>query len=142
MGFLRPNDRLNVSTLTGWSDFLLLAPLVFQWRGRLLRVRTGASTDGLSSPKWIKCDLQSTNSFFPTVAHDGFYRGDIEESLDAGKTWNRVSFEKSEADVALHDLCVDNFVPYDVIELIVTAVVEFGQNAWDADAALRNRPNT
>ncbi len=140
MGFTRPNDRLPVSTLSGWDDFILLAPLGFMWRTRLLRVRAGASTDGLSSPKFVKCDLQSTNSFFPTVAHDGFYRGYIDESVDGGVTWTpwrSDQYIKADADSALKDLCEDNFVPEYETDAIVTAVVEFGQAAWNADALLR-----
>lgn len=140
MGFIRPNDRLKVSTLNGWSDFILLEPLPFMWRTRTLRVRAGASTDGLSSPKWIKCDLQSTNSFFPTVVHDGFYRGYIEECVSPEgmfQQWARVQFTKDEADDALRELCEDNFVPEYEADALVAAVVEFGQKAWDDESVLR-----
>ena len=140
MAFLHPNARLNVATLDGWSDFVLLEPLPFRWRGRLLRVRAGASTDGLSSPKFVKCDLQSTNSFFPAVAHDGFYRGYIDESLDGGVTWTPWKLEqyvKADADCALAELCEDNFVPPWEAQAIYQAVHECGQAAWDQDALLR-----
>lgn len=152
MSFLRPNARLIVSTFDGWSDFIVFhqegaAPgdgLPWRMRdGRLLRGRTGAATDGLSSPKWIKCDLQSTNSFFLTVAHDNWYRGDIEESTDNGLTWvpwKPGQYIKSEADAALRELAEDNFVPQHEIDLLVAAVVEFGQSAWDGDAKFRNQP--
>lgn len=142
MAYLHPNQRLTVSTLDGWSEFILLEPLPFRMRdGRLLRSRAGASTDGLSSPKFIKCDLQSTNSFFPTVSHDSFYRGDIEESFDDGATWTAwqpEQYTKEYADNALEELAYDNFVPVAEIMLLKTAVVEFGQAAWDKDAGLRN----
>jgi|SRR5665213_4466619 len=138
--FLHPNQRLAVSTIDGWNDFVLLAPLEFMWHSRTLRVRTGAATDGLSSPKFVKCDLQSTNSFFPAVAHDGFYRGYIDESFDNGLTWTPWKLEqyvKADADCALFDLCEDNFVPVDEALLIFEAVHEFGQHAWDQDADAR-----
>jgi hypothetical protein len=141
MGFLKPNDRLQISTLNGWSDFILLAPLEFMWHTRMLRVRVGASTDGLSSPKFVKCDLQSTNSFFPAVAHDGFYRGYIDESFDGGVTWKPWTLEqyvKADADCALAELCEDNFVPPYEATAIYQAVHEFGQSAWDQDAVLRS----
>ena len=140
MGFTKPNDRLKISTINGWSDFILLDPLGFMWRGRTLRVRAGASTDGLSSPKFVKCDLQSTNSFFPAVAHDGFYRGYIDESLDGGVTWTPwtlAQYVKADADIALFELCEDNFVPPYEAQAIYQAVHEFGQSAWDADLASR-----
>jgi len=143
MPFLHPNERLKVSTLDGWSDFILLEPLPWRMRdGRLLRSRAGANTDGLSSPKFIKFDLQSTNSFFPTVAHDAWYRGDIEESFDNGATWTAwqpEQYRKLDADLALHDLALDNGVPPAEVMLLVEAVVNFGQAAWDGDAAERNR---
>lgn len=144
MAYLHPNSRLNVSTLNGWSDLILLEPLPFRMRdGRLLRSRMGANTDGLSSPKFIKCDLQSTNSFFPTVSHDSFYRGDIEESLDDGVTWaawKPEQYSKAYADNALQELAYDNFVPPNEIRLLYEAVTLFGQAAWDADAVARNTP--
>jgi|GEM_PF-4682673 len=140
MPYLAPNKRLNVSTLDGWSDFTLLEPLPLKTRaGRLLRSRVGAGTDGLSGPKFIKCDLQSGNSFFPAVTHDGAYRGDLEESLDDGATWFPVQFTKAEADDLLRELCEDNFVPPWEAMAIYDAVAKFGQSAWDADAPLRNR---
>ena len=146
MAYLHPNERLNVSTLDGWSDFILLEPLPFRLLdGRLLRGRAGATTDGLSSPKWVKCDLQTTNSFFPTVSHDNFYRGDIEESFDDGATWQPWEpwqYDKSYADAALAELAEANFVPIQEIALLKTAVVDFGQTAWDNDAKLRNTKKT
>lgn len=144
MPFLHPNERLKVSTLDGWSDFRLLEPLPWRMRdGRLLRGRAGASTDGLSSQKWNKCYLQSTNSFFPTVAHDNWYRGDIEESIDNGLTWipwTPAQYRKTDADQALRELAEDNDVPLAEVMLLVEAVVNFGQAAWDGDAQFRNRP--
>lgn len=141
MPFLHPNEPLKIATLNGF-DGVLLEPLPFRLRcGRLLRVRTGAGTDGLSSPKWIKCDLQTTNSYFPSVAHDGAYRGDLEESPDNGQTWQRAEFNKMEADAMLHELAEDNFVlPWET-KAFYDAVAEFGQQAWDGDAPLRNRSN-
>lgn len=143
MPYLRPNDRLVVSTLDGWSDFILQEPLPLKTRdGRFLRGRVGASTDGLSSPKFIKCDLQSTNSFFPTVTHDNSYRGDLEESLDNGVTWNRVDLTKQECDSLLFELCEDNFVPPWEAKAIYDAVAEFGQKSWDDDAKFRAEAKT
>lgn len=143
MAYLRPNSRLNVSTLDGWSDFILLQRLPWHMRdGRLLSSTIGANTDGLSSPKFIKCNLQSTNSFFPTISHDSFYRGDIDESKDEGLTWlpwKPEQYTKQLADQSLKELCEDNFVPQKEIDLIVSAVVEFGQSAWDNDSVSRNR---
>ena len=142
MGFLHPNERLNVSTLNGWSDFILLECLPFRMRdGRLLRVRAGATTDGLSSPKFVKCDLQSNFSFFPTVAHDGFYRGYIEESFDGGMTWiawKPEQYNKTYADEALKELAQDNYVPMHEVDALYCAVHFLGQSAWDQDASLRN----
>lgn len=139
MPFLHPNEPLNIATLNGF-DGVLLEPLPFRWRGRLLRSRTGATTDGLSGPKFLKCDLQSGNSYFPAVGHDGFYRGDIQESFDEGKTWHQARFERAAADTALFDLCRDNLVPDLEAKAIYEAVHEFGQAAWDADAPLRAEP--
>jgi hypothetical protein len=137
--YLHPNERLVVSTLDGWSDFILMQPLPLRTRaGRLLRGRIGATTDGLSSPKFCKCDLQSTNSFFPTVTHDNAYRGDLEESLDGGVTWQAIRLTKDESDNLLLELCEDNFVPPLEAQAIYQAVYEFGQAAWDNDAALRD----
>lgn len=142
MPYLHPNERLAVATLDGWSDFIMLAPLPWRMRdGRLLRGRKGAGTDGLSGQKWNKLYLQSTNSFFPTVTHDNWYRGDIEESFDNGLTWmawKPEQYVKAHADAALRELAEDNGVPEAEITLLVDAVVEFGQAAWDADAAQRN----
>jgi len=149
MGYLHPNAPLVVDTLDGWSDFTIYqqrgqpAGSGLPWRmrdGRLLRMRSGGRTDGLSSPKFSKCYLQSTNSFFPTVSHDAWYRGFIDESLDGGVTWTPWAPEKyvkAEADAALRELTEDNFVPPAEINTLVMAVQEFGQAAWDADAASR-----
>ena len=138
MPFLHPNERLKVSTLNGFSDLVLLEPLAFRMRERrLLRCRIGATTDGLSGPKFAKFDLQSTNSFFPAVAHDAAYRGDLEESFDGGGTWTRASLTKDEADALLLELCQDNFVPKQEATIIYTAVHLFGQKAWDEDQPLR-----
>ncbi len=143
MPYIRPNSRLNVSTLDGWSDFILLDRLAWRMRdGRLLSSTIGANTDGLSSPKFVKCNLQSTNSFFPTVSHDSWYRGDIDESFDNGVTWipwKPHQYIKKDADLALKELSEDNFVPKEEIDIIVGAVVKFGQSAWDGDSILRNR---
>ena len=142
MPFLHPNNRLKVATLDGWSDFIQLEPLAFRTRaGRLLQAVYGATTDGLSGPKFAKCDLQSSNSFFPAVAHDAAYRGNLAESLDNGVTWTPVVMTKAEADALLLELCMDNGVPPFESQIIFDAVVEFGAAAWAADAPLRNRPN-
>lgn len=146
MAYLHPNDRLKVSTLDGYSDFILLEPLPFRLSdGRLLRSRASAQTDGLSSPKFVKCDLQSSNSFFPTVSHDSFYRGDIEESHDDGATWVAWApdqYTKEYADNALKELAYDNFVPPAEVILLYEAVKNFGQSAWDGDAKVRNTPKS
>jgi len=141
MPFLEPNRRLLVSTLDGWSDFVLGQPLAFATRsGRLLRCRVGATTDGLSSPKFVKCDLQNSCTFFPAVAHDGAYRGDLEESFDKGVTWSPAKLSKVEADDLLLELLEDNGVPGDTADIIYEAVAKFGQSSWDADEALREAP--
>ena len=127
--------------MDGWSDFIQLEPLPWRMRdGRLLRSRTGSGTDGLSSPKFVKCDLQSTNSFFPTVSHDAWYRGNIEESFDNGATWTAwtpAQYVKAEADQALRELATDNDVPAAEVNLLFEAVSRFGDAAWTADAAAR-----
>jgi len=144
VSFIKPNDRLNVSTLSGWDDFITLEPLPFRMRdGRLLRARAGTHSDGLSSPKFVKCDLQSTNSFFPTVAHDAFFRGYIEESFDDGKTWVAWTPEQYNFDYAndaLKELAYDNFVPQTEVSILHAAVSSvFGKKAWDEDAGERNQ---
>ncbi len=48
---------------------------------------------------------------------------------------------KRDADAALRELAEDNFVPPAEIALLVAAVVNCGQAAWEADAKYRNRPN-
>ena len=149
MSDLRPNLPLVIDTLDGWSDFTIYqqrgqpANSGLPWRtrdGRLLRGRSGGKTDFLSSPKFIKCDLQSTNSGFPTGSHDFLYRGFIDESFDNGVTWTpwKLSqYSKPYADAQLRELSEDNFVPPLEITALVDAVVEFGQAAWDADEASR-----
>jgi hypothetical protein len=151
MPFIYPNNRLIVSTLDGWSDFIIYnqvglpddSGLPFRMRdGRLLRMRSGGNTDFLSSPKFIKCNLQSTNSAFPTAAHDAFYRGYIDESLNEGVLWSQWKIEqynKEEADLALQHLAEDNFVPAEEVKLLVDAVIEFGQTAWNSDSIQRNQ---
>ena len=139
MPYLHPNERLIVSTLDGWSDFVLMQPLPLRTRsGRLLRGRVGATTDGLSGPKFIKLKLQTTNSFFCTVTHDNGYRGDLEESFDEGQTWQRATLTKDEVDALLLELLEDNFVEPWEAKAIYEAVHEFGQKAWDDDAKFRD----
>jgi hypothetical protein len=143
--FLAPNARLLVSTLDGYSDFILpAAALPFRLQdGRLFRVRAGCPTDGLTSPKFIKLYLQDTNSFFPAVAHDAFYRGFIEQNVlpacgsGISPDWTRQQFTKDYADAALLELCLSNGVSAVVSQMIFDAVQEFGLAAWNADAPLR-----
>ena len=127
--------------MDGWSDFISLEPLPARLSdGRLLRAMTGTHSDGLSGPKFCKCDLQSTNSFFPTFFHDALYRGYIEESLDDGVTWTAWTpdqYTKPYADNALKELCYDNFVPAQECQMIYNAVAQFGQSAWDSDTKER-----
>ncbi len=141
--FLSPNSRVTVTTLDGYSDFILPeAALPFRLKdGRLFRVRAGCPTDGLTSPKFVKLYLQGSNSFFPAVAHDAFYRGFIEEETCVGAcglTWTRRQFTKDYADAALLELCVANGVPALESEMIFKAVQEFGLSAWNEDAPLRD----
>lgn len=133
MPFLRPNAPLAVTCLDG-TNMTLEVPLPFRLRSsRLLRCASGSTTDGLSGPKFAKLDIQSTNSFYPAVAHDAGYRDTIEESSDNGATWNHVTLTKQECDQMLYELCQDNGVPEDEAKLIFIAVSEFGQTAFDGD---------
>ena len=139
MPFLHPNQPLAVTTIDG-INFVSCEPLPARLRnGRLLRVRTGAPSDGLSSPKFIKCDLQTTNSFYPAYFHDGGYRGYIEESFDHGATWQPVQLTKAEADDALLELCLDKGEAPELAQAIYEAVNLGGQSAWDENAELRNQ---
>lgn len=131
--FLRPNLPIDVSVLNG-TDMQLLEPLAFRLRsGRLLRCAVGSTTDGLSSPKFVKLNLQDTNSFFPAVAHDSGYRDTLEESHDNGATWQHITLTKQECDSMIYELCQDNGVPEDESKLIFIAVSEFGQESFDKD---------
>jgi hypothetical protein len=133
MPFLAPNKPLANDCLDG-TDMQLTEPLPFRLRnGRLLRCAVNSTTDGLSSPKFVKLDLQNTNSFYPAVAHDAGYRDTLEESLDNGATWAHVTLSKSDCDLMLYELCQDNFVPEDEAKLIFVAVSEFGQSSFEAD---------
>ena len=112
----------------------LTAPLAFRLRcGRLFRCAVGSTTDGLSAPKFGKLFIQSTNSFYPAVAHDAGYRDTLEESFDNGLTWGKTTLSKDDCDEMLYELCQDNGVPEEESRAIYLAVVTFGQSAFDAD---------
>ena len=136
MPFLHPNQPIQVVTIDG-VNFGLLEPLPFRLRdGRLLRVKLGATTDGLSAPHFTKYTLQTTNSFYPAVAHDGFYRDCLEISKDEGVTWSdypvpRTDEAKDDADHCLHELAVDNGVTEEMANVLYFAVQEFGKPAFD-----------
>jgi hypothetical protein len=133
MGFLHPNQPLANTCLDGTNMTLILA-LPFRALGsRLLQCAIGSTTDGLSGPKFAKLNIQSTNSFYPAVAHDAGYRDTLEESTDNGLTWAQVTLTKQQCDSMLLELCVDNGVPPDEARMIYVAVDEFGQSSFDAD---------
>ena len=132
MPFIYPNKPLNVLCLDGTNMTFVGAQLEFRLRdGRHLRGADLSTTDGLSAPKFVKLNLQSTNSFFPAVAHDCGYRDTLEECIEGG--WTHVTLTKQECDNMLYELCQDNFVPEDEAKLIYTAVAEFGQSSFDND---------
>ena len=148
MSFIKPNAPVVESSLNQCDDFTIYhqlgeppdSGLPFMWRGRMLRLRSGAKTDWLSSAKFAKLYIQDTNTAYPAGAHDGFYRGYIDESLDGGKTWTpwKLSqYNKDDADSALWELCLDNMVDPDKARMIYLAVHEFGKAAWDDDEASR-----
>lgn len=139
MPFLRPNEPLKVAVLNGWNFKTLTedGSEVRLRNGRLLRGRTGATTDGLSGPKWIKARIQDDNTFKPACIHDFGYHWQLEESFDAGMNWQRIRPTKDEVDAILFELCLDNNVPAWECKAIYEAVHEFGQKAWDDDAPLR-----
>ena len=142
MPFLRPNDPIFVTVIDG-TNMTLVAPLEVKTRaGRLLRARAGSTTDGLSAPKYVKLDLQSSASFEPAVIHDAGYRDTLEESLDGGNTWAHVTLDKATCDELLRELCEDNGVPADEAKLIYVAVAEFGQTSFDADRKNLTQPKT
>jgi hypothetical protein len=133
MPFIRPNDPILVATIDG-TNLTLAAPLEARTRsGRLLRAKTGSTTDGLSAPKFIKLNLQNTDSFQPAVMHDAAYRDTVEESVDGGATWNPVTLDKAESDLLLLELCEDNGVPLGESRAIYNAVSYFGQSSFDQD---------
>jgi hypothetical protein len=137
MPFLHPNEPLQNSCLDG-TNMTLLTALPFRLRSsRLLRCAVGSTTDGLSAPKFAKLDIQSTNSFYPAVAHDAGYRDTLEESSDNGATWVHVTLSKQECDSMLYELCQDNSVPEDEAKLIFIAVSEFGQPSFDKDRGIQ-----
>ena len=76
-------------------------------------------------------NLQSTNTFFPTVAHDCGYRDTLEE-FD-GTNWNHITLTRQECDDLLLELMQDNFTPEDEAKLVYTVVSEFGQAAFNND---------
>lgn len=137
--FLKPNEPLAVTCLDGTNMTLILPGPWFRLRdGRLLRGAVKSFTDGLSSGKFDKLYIQSTNNFFPATSHDFFYHNSLEISSDNGVTWQPYNVPntrtaKNNADNALWELCVDNGVPADEARLIYLAVHEFGDKAWIAD---------
>jgi hypothetical protein len=104
--------------------------------GRLFRGADSSTTDGLSAPKFVKLNIQSTNSFLPAVWHDCGYRDTLEEFIN--EVWVHVTLSKQECDSGLLELCQDNFVPEDEAKLIYIAVNEFGQSSFDSDRGIKS----
>lgn len=102
------------------------------WRGRLLRVKIGAWTDGLSG-KCFKTLLTNSKTFYECVFHDGGYKDQLEESKDFGQTWAKVTLCKEECDAMLYELLIEGGCESAVAEAIYLAVKEFGGSAFDED---------
>ena len=135
MGFIRPNQPLKVETLDGFNA-PALEPLPFRLAdGRYLRAKAGATSDGLSSPKFAKCNLQDGRTYFPARAHDAGYRDELEQSLDEGATWQPVTLGKTDCDNLLLELCRAQGVPEMEAQTIYNAVKYFGQSSFAKDRA-------
>jgi hypothetical protein len=115
-------------------DFILLEPLkCMVWSGHLFRMIAGATSDGLSGGKLIKCCFQDEHTFLPAVFHDGCYRGFIEESLDKGLTWQKVDISRLDADELLRENMLDMGASDEEAGCVYSGVRWFGQQAFDDD---------
>lgn len=129
------NVRLNVQTVDGLDD-TLLEPLVFRTAtGVWLRAPIGSTTDGLSTPKFIRLlpGYDATgDDWWSGVIHDSAYRNFLEIKNYEGE-WKRAWFSQPRADALILEAMRTQGVGFTRRHIIYFALRAFGSFAFKGD---------
>jgi hypothetical protein len=127
-------DTIKIEIQRDGVNFTVIEPVPFSdWAGHLYRVSAGATSDGLSGGKLAKVEFQDEHTFLPAIAHDAGYRNQLEESLDGGGSWQRVTLSKALCDEILRENIIDSGGSEAEAEVVYEAVKLFGQSSFDGD---------
>ena len=129
------NKTLLIRTNDG-DDDVLMEPLYFDSARGTYRAPTGSTTDGLSTPKWIRIlpGYDSTgDDWLSGVLHDSSYRDQLEVFQDG--IWQLAHLVQKECDDLILEAMTSQGVGWLRRSNIYRALRMFGKAAFDEDRA-------
>jgi Protein of unknown function (DUF1353) len=128
------NLSLEVKTRDGLDDVLLEALRFVDAQGRHWRAPIGSTTDGLSTPKIIRClpGYDATgDDWWSGVLHDAAYRNTLEIETDGN--WKKADLTQADSDALILAAMVTQRVGWWRRHIIYWALRLFGSLAFEKD---------
>lgn len=126
-------DHVALVTTCDGLNMTHMRPIHFWLNGKHYRIRTGATSDGLSSPRilWIFLPPFNRKYWLPANAHDGGYRGFL-EVFEHGE-WRKVTHTEYWDDRMILKLLISQGTHKAMAYTIYWALRLFGWKAFRED---------